>query len=327
MDEPESTRVIVKNLPSYFTEADLRREFSVAGEITNSKTLTKPSGKSRGFGFVGFKTSSMAVKAISHFDGTYFDTCRIRVELAKPIGDPALDECYSRRRRLPPPDTDAPPPPKDDGDPDFDDFVAASRARNARPSWNDGPVLFKGKTKKNQEEPPREVDAPPPVTTRLYVTNIPYNATKEALLEFFGRFGDISEVLVPVDWIAKRPKGFAIITFANSEAVELALGESVIFEGRHLQLKQGNPSPAKPTELNDDDECFQHKKARLQKSENPRSWNALFLNKNTVMEATAALLGFTKAQLLNPESNDLATRITLAESQLVRETREMFEKA
>jgi multiple RNA-binding domain-containing protein 1 len=45
------------------------------------------------------------------------------------------------------------------------------------------------------------------------------------------------------------------------------------------------------------------------------------------MEATAAMLGFTKAQLLNPESDDLATRITLAESQIVRDTKEMFEWA
>jgi multiple RNA-binding domain-containing protein 1 len=45
------------------------------------------------------------------------------------------------------------------------------------------------------------------------------------------------------------------------------------------------------------------------------------------MEATAALFGFTKAQLLNPESDDLATRIPLAESQIVRDTKEMFERA
>jgi hypothetical protein len=39
-----------------------------------------------------------------------------------------------------------------------------------------------------------------------------------------------------------------------------------------------------------------------------------------VMDSTAATLDLTKAQLLNPESDNLATRVTLRQSQMHRET-------
>jgi multiple RNA-binding domain-containing protein 1 len=328
MASPPSTRLIVKNIPLYFTAKQLKEAFSVSGDVTDSKIQLKPTGKSRGFGFVGFRTIDAAQNALTHFDQTYLDTRRITVEFARSIGDPSLDDCPSRRDRFAPEvrPPSPPPEPAEEENPELEAFKAASRARNARQSWNDGPIASGRKKKAVVKE--EQIEAPPIETNRLYVVNIPYDTTEDALREFFGRFGEVTEVLIPMDTIAKRPKGFAFVTFESSEAVNGAVQESVIFQGRHLQLRRADPAPEKPRkEVEDDDESFRQRKWRTEKAERPQTWNALFLNKDTVMEATAATLGLTKAQLLNPESDDLATRVTLAESQIVRETKEMFERA
>lgn len=166
-------------------------------------------------------------------------------------------------------------------------------------------------------------------TNRLFVTNIAYETTDDEVAEFFSQFGEVEEVILPIDTLVQRPKGFAIVTFASIESVETALGESLVMKGRHLQLSRGEipDNQRRKSAIPDDDESFRDKKKRLMKEEKPASWNALFLNKNTIIEATANRLGFTKAQIMNPESEDLAQRLTIAESQIVKETKEMFEKA
>jgi multiple RNA-binding domain-containing protein 1 len=328
MSTEPSTRLIVKNIPRYFTSDHLRDTFSSTGDVTDSKVMFKPNGKSRGFGFVGFRTIEAAQHALSYFNGTFVDTRRITVEFAKAIGDPSLDTSFSRRNRFP--DDPQPIPPTEDpeSDPDFETFLAASRARNLRPSWNDGPISANSKKKSAPDPlPQKEIEAQPIETNRLYVLNIPYDTTNDALFEYFERFGEVTDVLIPMDNLAHRPRGFAFITFANPDSVEQAIHQAVIFQGRHLQLKRADPAPEAPESLEDDEESFRSRKWRTEKTERPQTWNALFLNKDTVMEATAAILGFTKAQLLNPESDDLATRVTLAESQIIRETKAMFEQA
>jgi multiple RNA-binding domain-containing protein 1 len=327
-----STRLIVKNLPHYFTSKDLKDAFAAAGDITDSKILLKPNGKSRGFGFVGFRTVEAAERALSHFHDTFLDTRRITVEFAKSIGDPSLDDCRARRGRVVPDPSARPPAQEPAGDdPELEAFLAASRARNARPSWNDGPISGRPQEKPTVDPLPQKlVEATPIETNRLYVLNIPYETTSGVLGSFFGRFGEVTDVLIPIDTIAHRPKGFAFVTFIGPAAVEQAVSESVIFQGRHLQLKRAAHAPERPqTEAQNDDDTqsFRQKKWRTEKAVRPQTWNALFLNKDTVMDATAAILGLTKAQLLNPESDDLATRVTLAESQIIRETKEMFERA
>ncbi len=42
-------------------------------------------GKSRKFGFVGFKSTSEAKRAIKHFNQTFIDTSRVTVESAQPV--------------------------------------------------------------------------------------------------------------------------------------------------------------------------------------------------------------------------------------------------
>jgi hypothetical protein len=74
--------------------------------------------------------------------------------------------------------------------------------------------------------------------------------------------------------------------------------------------------------LHGNDDNFEHKKARIQKK-----GSCAFSEQGHGHGGQRGRLGFTKAELFNPESNERATQVTLAESQPVKETRERFEKA
>jgi multiple RNA-binding domain-containing protein 1 len=76
------SRLIVKNLPKHLTEEDLARHFSQRNtKITDAKIMMK-NGRSRLFGFVGFKNDDEAKKAIEYFNNTYLHTSKITVESA-----------------------------------------------------------------------------------------------------------------------------------------------------------------------------------------------------------------------------------------------------
>ena len=85
------SRLIVKGLPTYLTDARLREHFAQKGTVTDVKLMRRPDGTSRRFGFVGFRTEAEAEAARAYFDRTYMDTSRISVAMAKQIGDEELE--------------------------------------------------------------------------------------------------------------------------------------------------------------------------------------------------------------------------------------------
>jgi multiple RNA-binding domain-containing protein 1 len=97
------SRIIIKNLPSYITQAKLRSHLEDKGPKSQSKsTITDvqlPSakdGSSRRFAFVGYKSEKEAEAAKEWFDKTFIDTTRVRVEL---VVD-GLKERPRKRRKL-----------------------------------------------------------------------------------------------------------------------------------------------------------------------------------------------------------------------------------
>ena len=76
------SRLIVKNIPKLFTEEKLRKHFTQQGTVTDAKIMFK-NGLSRKFGFVGYKSDEEAKAALKFFNGTYLNTSKLVVELAK----------------------------------------------------------------------------------------------------------------------------------------------------------------------------------------------------------------------------------------------------
>lgn len=94
-----SSRVIVKNLPAYLTDDKLKAHFSQKGNVTDVKLKKTRDGRSRRFGFVGFKTEEEAQAAVDFFNDSFLDTSRLVVELAKTLDDPSLISRQDRRAR------------------------------------------------------------------------------------------------------------------------------------------------------------------------------------------------------------------------------------
>jgi len=59
-------------------------------------------------------------------------------------------------------------------------------------------------------------------TARLYVGNISYGTTKEALEKAFSEHGEVTAVNIITDRQTGRPKGFAFVEMATPEAAEAA---------------------------------------------------------------------------------------------------------
>ncbi len=78
---------------------------------------------------------------------------------------------------------------------------------------------------------------------RVYIGNLDYETTTEALAEFVGRFATCSNVRVPFDNVANRNKGFAFVsveTAADAEALIATLNGKA-FNGRTLRVAPAVP--------------------------------------------------------------------------------------
>lgn len=93
------SRVIVKGLPIYYTEAKLRDHFAEKGDITDVKLKKKNSGESRRFAFIGFKNLEDAENAVKFYNGSFIDTSKITVELAKSFNDPNVPVSWKDKRK------------------------------------------------------------------------------------------------------------------------------------------------------------------------------------------------------------------------------------
>ncbi|KAI3630878.1 hypothetical protein MIR68_012313 [Amoeboaphelidium protococcarum] len=91
-----SSRLIVKNLPPYFTQNDLKKHFASFSSVTDAKLMTTKSGQSRQFGFIGYASHQEAIQAARHFNKTFIDTHRLVVEEAKAIGSDQLPRAWSK---------------------------------------------------------------------------------------------------------------------------------------------------------------------------------------------------------------------------------------
>ena len=142
------SRLIVKGLPSYLTDARLREHFAQKGTVTDVKLMRRPDGTSRRFGFVGFRTEAEAEAARAYFDRTYIDTSRMSVALAKQINDGDLQAHKEARRqaregRAQPAESSAPAKPKKgtEKSASFEEFLSVMAPKLKRKSWQNNEDL------------------------------------------------------------------------------------------------------------------------------------------------------------------------------------------
>ena len=78
---------------------------------------------------------------------------------------------------------------------------------------------------------------------KMYVGNIPYNATEAELRELFSEYGEIESLQIMKDQVTDRSKGFGFIEMANEEdakkAIEALDGKD--FMGKSLKVNEAKP--------------------------------------------------------------------------------------
>ncbi|KAH3685661.1 hypothetical protein WICPIJ_003345, partial [Wickerhamomyces pijperi] len=93
------SRIIIKGLPKYLTEDRLKDHFATKGEITDVKLRKNFKGESRRFAFIGFKNADDAENAVKYFDGSFIDTSKIEVSVAKSFVDPTVPKSFKEKKK------------------------------------------------------------------------------------------------------------------------------------------------------------------------------------------------------------------------------------
>lgn len=75
---------------------------------------------------------------------------------------------------------------------------------------------------------------------RLYVGNLSYNTTQEALEAAFVAVGEVQEVFMPTDRETGRMRGFAFVTMGSAEDANNAISQlnGVMLDGRSLKVNE-----------------------------------------------------------------------------------------
>jgi len=81
------------------------------------------------------------------------------------------------------------------------------------------------------------------MNSKLYIGNLSFTTTEDALRTAFGPCGDITDVYVAMDRETGRPRGFAFITFSKAEEAQAAIAkmDGADLDGRNLKVSEAKP--------------------------------------------------------------------------------------
>jgi RNA recognition motif-containing protein len=89
------------------------------------------------------------------------------------------------------------------------------------------------------------------MSVRLFVGNLPYDATEDEIRQHFSRVGNLSYVSIPLDRETGKKRGFAFVEFADPQQAQEAIRQfnNQPFKGRPLAVneartKEPGPRPA-----------------------------------------------------------------------------------
>ena len=81
---------------------------------------------------------------------------------------------------------------------------------------------------------------------KLYVGNIPFSTTVEAIQQFYEEFGEVKSVFIPINESTGENRGFAFVAMAEEDADEAMLATNgAEFEGRILVVNESLPPGTK----------------------------------------------------------------------------------
>src|SRR5262245_54509251 len=86
------------------------------------------------------------------------------------------------------------------------------------------------------------------MSVRLFVGNLPYDATEEEIRDHFSSAGNVLNVFIPVDRETGRKRGFAFVEFNDAAQAQEAirLFNSQPFKGRPLAVNEARAKESRP---------------------------------------------------------------------------------
>ena len=83
------------------------------------------------------------------------------------------------------------------------------------------------------------------MATKLFVGNLPFNATNADLESLFGQVGEVSSVNIITDKFTGRSRGFGFVEMSSNQEAQIAIER---FNGHELQGRALTVNEAKPQE-------------------------------------------------------------------------------
>jgi RNA recognition motif-containing protein len=86
------------------------------------------------------------------------------------------------------------------------------------------------------------------MAVRLFVGNLPYDATENEIREHFSSVGNLSYVSIPLDRETGKKRGFAFVEFADAQQAQAAIRQfnNQPFKGRPLAVNEARAREAGP---------------------------------------------------------------------------------
>ncbi|KAF7294210.1 hypothetical protein HMN09_01149400 [Mycena chlorophos] len=170
-------------------------------------------------------------------------------------------------------------------------------------------------------------------TSRLFVRNLAFSCTEQDIQEFFGPFGDITQVHIPLDPVSKQSKGVAYVTFRQSADAVSAYErlDRKSFQGRliHILAAVDRKPRYEVVEADGRKKTVKGERATQRKSAAGKefNWSMLYMNSDAVASSIADRMQISKSEILNPDggSENAAVKLALAETHIINETKTYLE--
>ena len=84
------------------------------------------------------------------------------------------------------------------------------------------------------------------MSTTIYVGNLPFSATAEAIQELFSPYGTVETVNLITDRATGRPRGFGFVEMASGANEAIAALHDKDLDGRTLTVNLAKPREQRP---------------------------------------------------------------------------------
>merc|ERR1712154_559028 len=105
----------------------------------------------------------------------------------------------------------------------------------------------------DRSPPRRRSDIPPPEELHtVMVAGYHYDTSREELMDYFSKFGEIAEINIPLDYHTRKPRGMAFVRFWKKQSQEDAIQQNkerpFELDGRKLRMEYAysKPKPGDP---------------------------------------------------------------------------------